>query len=58
MVILGVPYDLQNYYMADDDVGFVLQQEGFCPKYKDNDALYFKKNTKLIKALEKLGIEF
>lgn len=56
MIIRGVPHDIENYYMADDDVAFVLHQQGFQPKYIDNEAVYFKKTNKLFKVLKKLGI--
>lgn len=57
MVILGSPADVENYYMADEDTAFVLHQKGFNPVYKDFDAVYFKKNKKLLKALKELEID-
>lgn len=57
MVILGSPADVENYYMADEDTAFALHQKGFTPVYKDFDAVYFKKNKKLLKALKELEIE-
>lgn len=57
MVIRDIPHDIENYYMADDDVAFVLQQHGFQPKYIDGAVVYFKLNNKLKKVLKNLDIE-
>lgn len=57
MIICGTPKDIENYYLADDEVAFALHQKGFVPMYKDFDAVYFKKNKKLLKALCELEIE-
>ncbi len=57
MIILGIPKDLNNYYMADSETAFLLTQKGMIPKYKDDDVLYFYINKKLLKVLSKLGIE-
>lgn len=57
MIICGTPKDIDNYYLADDEVAFALHQKGFVPMYKDFDAVYFKKNKKLLKALIELEIE-
>lgn len=57
MIILGIPYNLENYYMVDDDVAFVLQQKGIHPLYRDGNVLYFKKSSKLQKLIKKLGLE-
>lgn len=57
MIIRGMPKDIKNYYLADNDVAFTLHQKGFQPKYIDEDAIYFKLNNKLIKTLKNLGIE-
>lgn len=58
MLILGVPSNPQEYYLADEYYSFELQQLGFHPKYKDEDTFYYLMNEKLIKALKKLDIEF
>lgn len=57
MIILGIPRDLESYIMVDDDIGFVLQQKGAHPKYRDGNVLYFKKSSKLQKIIDKLGLE-
>lgn len=56
MVIRGTPSNIEDYYIADGDLAFRLQQAGFKPVYIDEDAVYFKKNKKLIQTLQKFGI--
>ena len=57
MIILGVPKNIEEYYIADGEIAFMLHQAGFIPRYKDNDALFFKKNNKLLKFLATHGLE-
>ena len=57
MVILGVPYNTEDYLIADDRLAFVLQQKGAHPAYRDGVVLYFKRSSKLQKILEKIGLE-
>ena len=54
MIILGCPRDFENYIMADGELAMELYQAGFVPKYKDEDVVYFKRNSKLEKFLKKL----
>lgn len=56
MVIRGTPKNISDYYIADSETAFRLQQAGFKSAYIDEDAVYFKKNKKLIQALQKFGI--
>lgn len=56
MIIRGTPKNIQEYYLADNDLAFRLQQAGFKPVYIDEDAVYFKKNKKLQKTLEKFDV--
>lgn len=56
MVILGIPKNIEEYIMLDEYTGFQLHQKGITPAYRDEDCLYFKKNNKLYKALDKLGL--
>lgn len=58
MLILGTPKNISDYYMAEDDISFILQQKGFHPMYQDEDIYYFKLNNKLVKALKEMDIEF
>lgn len=56
MVIRGTPNNISDYYIADSETAFRLQQAGAKPLYVDYDATYFKKTNKLIKILKRLGI--
>ena len=55
MVTMGVPKDMDSYYMADEQMAFILNQAGFHPRFMDEDVVYFKLNNKLIKYLKKIG---
>lgn len=56
MIIIGTPKDINNYFMADGELAFMLEQEGFLPKYLDDGYVkYFKLNNKLKKFLESKG---
>lgn len=57
MVVLGTPSNFDEYFMADGDLAFELQQAGAIALYKDGDCFYFKKNRKLKKILKKLNFE-
>lgn len=54
MIIRGTPKNIDDYYIADKEVAFRLQQAGAKPLYIDYDAIYFKKSNKLIKILKNL----
>ena len=56
MIIRGTPKDLTEFYLADGELAFRLQQAGFKPVYIDEDAVYFRKNKKLQKFLSKFGL--
>ena len=55
MIIRGTPSAIDEYFMADGDIAFRLQQAGFKPVYIDDDVVYFKKNKKLSKFLSKFS---
>lgn len=56
MIIIGTPKDINNYFMADGELAFMLEQAGFLPKYLDDGYVkYFKMNNKLKKFLESKG---
>lgn len=57
MIRYGTPENEEEYFFADGDLAIELHQAGAIPAWKDEYGLYFKKNKKLIKALEKLGID-
>lgn len=56
MIIIGTPHDIENYFMADGELAFKLEQAGFLAKYLDDGYVkYFKLNNKLKKFLESKG---
>lgn len=58
MLILGMPEDTKNFYCVDEGwLITALHQAGAIPMYKDDTAVYFRKNNKLKKALKKLNID-
>nr|DAR61696.1 MAG TPA: hypothetical protein [Caudoviricetes sp.] len=57
MVVLGIPSNLDDYFVADGDLAFRLQQAGAIPLYRDGDCLYFKKSRKLRKILKRFELE-
>ena len=57
MIILGTPRNIEDYYIADGEITFMLHQAGFIPRYEDDGALFYKKNNKLLKFIAKHGIE-
>lgn len=59
MVRLGTPDNLSDFYCVDD--GWLiteLHRLGCQPAWKDEEAVYFKKNSKLNRALKKLDVVF
>lgn len=57
MIILGIPNNMEDYFMADGELAWELEKAGFHAKYMDESMLYFKLNKKLIKKLSDLDIE-
>lgn len=57
MIILGIPKNPEDYFIADDTLAWELDRAGFSAKYLDEDVYYYKRNAKLLKWLEKNGIE-
>ena len=57
MIIRDTPSDLDNFIAVEGELAFKLQQKGFTPLYMDEEVLYFKKTSKLLKFLKKLNIE-
>ena len=57
MIIRDTPSDLEKYFMADEDLAFVIHQAGIKPDYIDKGAVYFRKSNKLNKLLKRLGVK-
>lgn len=57
MIRMGTPADVDSYYYTDDpDIILRLHQSGQHPAWRDSDCTYFKKTKKLLRLLEKWGI--
>ncbi len=57
MIKIGTPADPDKYFCADEGwLIFELHQAGCMPEWRDFEATYFKKNSKLKKVLKKLNI--
>lgn len=56
MIRLGVPNNIDKYIALDEKDAFKAHQGGAIPEWRDEDVLYFKKTSKIIKILKKLGI--
>lgn len=58
MVKIGAPENVSAYYYTDDNgIIMKLHQSGFHPEWKDDGCIYFRKSKKLLKLLDKLGID-
>ena len=57
MIKLGTPADPDKFYCVDEGwLIFEIHKAGIAPEWKDEEAVYFKKNNKLKKVLNKLDI--
>ena len=58
MIRIGTPQDISAYFCADD--GWLINElhKAKCqPAWRDDEYVYFKKNSKLLKVLKKLEID-
>lgn len=58
MIRLGCPNDVSKYIALDGEDAFRAHQAGAIPEWRDDGVLYFRKNNKTIKILDKLGIVY
>jgi hypothetical protein len=52
MIIRDKPKDLINYIKVDSNTSYILSQNGFFPKYIDNDYIYYVKTNSLIEYMK------
>lgn len=52
MIILGVPKDPENYFIADSALAWELDKAGFSAKYLDDGVYYYRRNIELLKWVE------
>ena len=52
MLIIQTPKNNEKYIIVDSQVTQILQENGFYPKYMDNEAIYYVKSDKIIKFIK------
>jgi len=45
-----------NYIKVDGETSLILNQNGFLPKYIDNNYVYYIRNMDILKFMEKEGL--
>lgn len=56
MLIRQTPKNKENYIMVDSKISQILQENGFCPKYMDNEFIYYVKSNEIIEFMSKEGL--
>ena len=52
MLIRQTPKNKEKYIIVDSKVSQILQENGFYPKYMDNEAIYYVKSDKIIEFIK------
>ena len=55
MIIRGTPKELNKYIIVDGDMVTKLHENGYFPKYIDENGVYFDRNEEVLKFIEKGG---
>lgn len=53
MLIRRTPKNKEKYIIVDSKVSQILQENGFCPKYMDNEAIYYVKSDEIVEFMSK-----
>ena len=56
MIIRQTPKNKEKYIIVDSKVSQILQENGFCPKYMDNESIYYVKSDEIIEFMSKEGL--
>ena len=56
MLIIQTPKNKEKYIIVDSKVSQILQENGFCPKYMDNEAIYYVKSDEIVEFMSKEGL--
>ena len=56
MLIRQTPKNKEKYIIVDSKVSKILQENGFRPKYMDNEAMYYVKSDEIIEFMSKEGL--
>ena len=52
MIIRQTPKNKEKYIIVDSKVSQILQENGFYPKYMDNEAIYYVKSDKIVEFIK------
>ena len=55
MIIRQTPKNKENYIMVNSNTSQILQENGFFPKYMDDEFIYYVKSDEIIKFMSKEG---
>ena len=53
MLIRQTPKNKEKYIIVDSKVSQILQENGFYPKYMDNEAIYYVKSDEIVEFMSK-----
>ena len=56
MLIRQTPKNKEKYIIVDSKVSKILQENGFYPKYMDNEAIYYVKSDEIVEFMSKEGL--
>ena len=56
MLIRKTPKNKEKYIIVDSKVSQILQENGFYPKYMDNEAIYYVKSDEIVEFMSKEGL--
>ena len=56
MLIRQTPKNKEKYIIVDSKVSQILQENGFCPKYMDNEFIYYVKSDEIVEFMSKEGL--
>ena len=48
MIIRETPKNAKEYIIVDSHTSNILHQNGFCPKYMDNNFVYYVRSNEII----------
>lgn len=56
MIIRKTPKNKNEYIIVNSDRSRILQENGFCPKYIDNESIYYVKSDEIVEFMSKEGL--
>ena len=52
MLSIQTPKNKEKYNIVDSKVSQILQENGFCPKNMDNEAIYYVKTDEMVEFIK------